>query len=107
VHLRNYERREFEPTSRQAPELVVNLEVLTRSPAYTVGTLTMNCVGVDLHKKTIVVCVLNQDRRILARRTFACGDPDVIAEFFRGLVPFQAVVEAAASYEWLIELIEP
>ena len=67
----------------------------------------MNYVGIDLHKKTIVLCVLDQDRRVVARRTFPCGDPDGLLDFFRGLGPFQAVVEATASYEWLVELIEP
>jgi transposase len=67
----------------------------------------MNYVGIDLHKKTIVLCVLNQDRRVVARRSFPCTDREAIAEFFGGLRPFQAVVEATASYEWLVELIEP
>src|SRR5262245_28896960 len=67
----------------------------------------MNYVGIDLHKKTIVLCVLNQDRRVVARRSFACTDREAILEFFRGLRPFQAVVEATASYEWLVEAIEP
>jgi transposase len=67
----------------------------------------MNFVGIDLHKKTIVLCVLNQDRRVVARRSFPCTDREAIVEFFRGLAPFQAVVEATASYEWLVELIEP
>ena len=67
----------------------------------------MNYVGIDLHKKTIVLCVLDQDRRVVARRTFACGETQDILAFFRGLRPFQAVVEATASYEWLVELIEP
>jgi transposase len=67
----------------------------------------MNYVGIDLHKKTIVLCALDQDRRVVARRTFPCGDPEAIVEFFRGLRPFRAVVEATASYEWLVEAIEP
>ena len=67
----------------------------------------MNYVGIDLHKKTIVLCALDRDRRVVARRTFACGDPDAILDFFRGLGPFQAVVEATASYEWLVEALEP
>jgi transposase len=67
----------------------------------------MNYVGIDLHKKTIVLCVLNQDRRVVARRSFPCTDREAILEFFRGLRPFQAVVEATASYEWLVEAIEP
>ncbi len=67
----------------------------------------MNYVGIDLHKKTIVTCVMNQDRKVTHRRTFACGAVDAIVAFFRELGPFQAVVEATASYEWLVALIEP
>lgn len=67
----------------------------------------MNYVGVDLHKKTIVLCVMNQDRKVVHRRTFACCEVDSIVDFFRGLAPFRAVVEATASYEWLVGRIEP
>lgn len=67
----------------------------------------MNYVGIDLHKKTIVTCVLNQDRKVLTRRTFACCQTAAIQEFFDGLRPFRVVVEATASYEWLVSLIEP
>ena len=67
----------------------------------------MNYVGIDLHKKTIVLCALDQDRKVLARRSFACADTEAVVAFFRGLVPFRAVVEATASYEWLVERIEP
>ena len=67
----------------------------------------MNYVGIDLHKKTIVLCVMNQDRKISHRRTFFCCEVEAIVAFFRELGPFQVAVEATASYEWLIELIEP
>src|SRR5262245_23837122 len=67
----------------------------------------MNFVGIDLHKKTIVLCALDQDRRVVARRTFPCSDPGAVLDFFRGLEPFRAVVEATASYEWLVEALEP
>jgi transposase len=67
----------------------------------------VNYVGIDLHKKAIVLCVLDQHRRVVARRSLACGDPEAILAFFREIRPFQAVVEATASYEWLVELIEP
>jgi transposase len=63
--------------------------------------------GIDLHKQTIVLCVMNQDLAILHRRTFACGAVEAIGDFFQNLGPFEAVVEATASYEWLVELIEP
>jgi transposase len=67
----------------------------------------VNYVGIDLHKKTIVVCLMNQDRKVTARRTFACSDVHAIAAFFAALRDFRAVVEATASYEWLVTLIEP
>jgi transposase len=67
----------------------------------------MNFVGIDLHKKTISLCIVDQERNVLGRKRFYCCDPDRIKAFFDRLGPFQAVVEATASYEWLVKLIEP
>src|SRR5215469_15726265 len=64
-------------------------------------------VGIDLHKKSITLCVVNQERRVLTRKTLACREPDKIRAFFAQLGSFQAVVEATASYEWLWQLLEP
>jgi len=67
----------------------------------------MNYVGVDLHKQTISVCVLGQasDRR--HSRRFCCDDELPMVEFFQRLGPFELVVEATASYEWFLRLVEP
>src|SRR4051794_29146656 len=67
----------------------------------------MRFVGIDLHKQTITVCVVDQDRTVLQTRRFACAEPDRIVAFGAGLGPFQVVVEATASYHWLLERIEP
>lgn len=67
----------------------------------------MNFAGIDLHKQTITVCVVNQSREIVVRRRLHCANEESIAEFFASLGPFRAVVEATASYEWFIRLIEP
>jgi len=67
----------------------------------------VNYVGVDLHKKTIVICVMDQDRKVTARRTFACSQAAEIRAFFAGLRPFRVVVEATASYEWFVAAVEP
>src|SRR5947207_10992331 len=64
-------------------------------------------VGIDLHKKTIAVCVVDQPRIVRTRRTLSCAQPESIVTFFRQLGSFQAVVEATASYEWLWRLLEP
>jgi transposase len=67
----------------------------------------MNYVGVDLHKKTIVLCVMNQDLKVLHRKSFPCCQTEPVLEFFRGLGVFRVVVEATASYEWFVDLVEP
>src|SRR3989442_2174676 len=67
----------------------------------------MNFTGIDLHKKTISVGVMNQERKVLRRPKFSCAEPDQIMAFFQQCRPFQAVVEATASYEWLWQLLEP
>ena len=67
----------------------------------------MNFIGVDLHKKIITVCVMNEKLTVLARKTLYCNQPDEIVEFFRQFRPFKVVVEATASYLWFVELVEP
>ena len=57
----------------------------------------MNFIGVDLHKKSITVCVMDEKRKVLARKTLACTQTDEIVEFFRQFRPFKVVVEATAS----------
>ena len=69
----------------------------------------MHYVGVDLHKKTISVCVVIQEgrkRRVVKRETLACSSVDAIQQFFTGLGSYQVVVEATASYEWFVRLVE-
>jgi transposase len=67
----------------------------------------MNFIGVDLHKKSITVCVMNANRTVLARKTLYCDEVKEIVEFFRQFRPFKVVVEATASYHWFAELVEP
>ena len=67
----------------------------------------MNFIGVDLHKKSITVCVMDQNRKVLARKTIDCKETNEIVDFFRKFRPFQVVVEATASYPWFVKLVEP
>ena len=70
----------------------------------------MKYVGVDLHKQGISVCVVIQEdgrRKVMARRNFRCKEEDKIKAFFAELKPFRVVVEATASYEWFVSLLEP
>jgi len=67
----------------------------------------MKYVGIDLHKKTIVVCVVNKERKVLQREKFACLDVASITAWFGRLGSFEFVVEATAAYEWLVQWLEP
>jgi transposase len=67
----------------------------------------MHFIGVDLHKNSITVCVMNEERTILARKTLYCSQPELIVEFFGQWRPFKVVIEATAGYFWFVELVEP
>ncbi len=67
----------------------------------------MNHVGIDLHKRIIVFCVMNDKREIVSRRKFSNHEEEKIVDFLKTLGKFQAVFEATAAYEWFYLLIEP
>jgi transposase len=67
----------------------------------------MKFVGIDLHKETITACVVDQSRTVLERKRLICREELLIKSWFQSLGPFQAVVEATASFEWLLRKIDP
>ena len=67
----------------------------------------MYYAGIDLHKQSITVCVVDKHRTVLKRKRLMCANEATIIDFFKELKSFHAVVEATASYEWLIKLIDP
>jgi transposase len=64
-------------------------------------------IGIDLHKQTISVCVVDHSRKVLDRQRLRCSDELIIKAWFQAQGEFSAVVEATASYEWFVRLIEP
>lgn len=67
----------------------------------------MKFVGVDLHQQTITLVVVDAARTRLARKRFSNLQSEAIAKFLREWGPFQLTVEATASYEWFVQLVEP
>jgi len=51
--------------------------------------------------------LVGRERKVIERKRFRCGDEEAIVAYFAGLGPYEAVVEATASYEWFVKLIEP
>jgi transposase len=67
----------------------------------------MKFVGIDLHKQTITLAVVDAARKLLQRRRFSNRQTTEMAAFFSALGDFQITVEATASYEWFVRLVEP
>lgn len=67
----------------------------------------MKFVGVDLHKKSLTICAMDPEGRVVKRARLECGETEAILELLRGLGEFEIVVEASGSYEWFARLVEP
>jgi hypothetical protein len=64
-------------------------------------------VGVDLHKFTITMVCVDGTRKVVARRRMSNRDTLEIVEFLQSLGPLELTVEATASYDWFVRLVEP
>ncbi len=67
----------------------------------------MNYVGADLHKKSITLCVMDPNRKVLGRKTLYCAEPQQILDYLESFRPFEIVVEATASYLWFVDPVQP
>lgn len=70
----------------------------------------MKFVGVDLHKKTISICVVGKVRgkiKVLDRKRLACRPSEMITKYFQTLGTIQLAVESTIGYEWFAALAEP
>ena len=70
----------------------------------------MRFVGVDLHKRVVVVCVVELQggkRVVVGRGRWSCQDQAGLSGFLAEQGSFQIVVEATACYEWFVQLVEP
>lgn len=66
------------------------------------------CVGIDLHKDTLTVCVYCGCCGEIEFRKFYCRCRTQIAEFFAALPrPHVVAIEAVGFYRWLWDLLEP
>src|SRR5688572_20393442 len=68
---------------------------------------SMRCAGIDLHKRSLTICIIDKETGETFTTRFSCQEEARIVEFFEKQKPFQAVVEATATYDWLWVLLEP
>ena len=67
----------------------------------------MHYVGIDLHKRDLVIAVQDERGPVGQPRRFACRDEAAIVAHLSALRPFRAVIEASASYRWLYDRLKP
>ena len=67
----------------------------------------MYYIGIDLHKRFMVISVEDESGKSTKPKRIECRDTKAIISFFETLIPFRAVIEASSSYRWLYELLSP
>ena len=64
-------------------------------------------VGIDLHRKSLVMAAVQDDGEVVERLRIDCHDREAILKAVEDLRPFRAVIEATGTYRWLYELLSP
>lgn len=64
-------------------------------------------VGVDLHRKTVVIAAVHDSGEVRPPVRWDNSQTNEIQQTFRDFGEFRAVVEATATYRWFYKLIEP
>jgi transposase len=62
-------------------------------------------VGIDLHRRTVVIAMVSDDGQTVRPRHFKSSDTAGIIKCLSERRPFRAVIEASASYRWLYDLL--
>ncbi len=58
-------------------------------------------VGIDLHRKALVMAAVKDDGEVVNPVRIDCQDTAAIVNAVEELKPFRAVIEATGTYRWL------
>ena len=64
-------------------------------------------VGVDLHRKTVVIAAVHDSGEVRPPVRCQNSETERIKETFRAFGTFRAVVEATGTYRWFYKLVSP
>jgi len=64
-------------------------------------------IGIDLHRKMLVMAAVKDDGEVIDPVRIDCQDTAAILAAVEGLKPFRAVIEATGTYRWLYDLLSP
>ena len=62
-------------------------------------------IGIDLHRKTLVLAAVHDSGEVRPPASFECSDTEGVVKWVTKLRPFRAVVEATGTYRWLYRLL--
>lgn len=64
-------------------------------------------IGIDLHKHSLTLLVMNYEGEIVFTGRFATTEEDAWMSVFLRYQPFTAVIEASGTFRWLYDLLNP
>jgi len=64
-------------------------------------------IGIDLHRKALVMAAVRDEGEVVAPVRIECRDTAAIVGAVQRLTPFRAVIEATGTYRWLHDLLSP
>jgi transposase len=64
-------------------------------------------IGIDLHRRMLVMAAIKDDGEVIDPRRIDCQDTAAILQAVEGIKPFRAVIEATGTYRWLYDLLSP
>ncbi len=64
-------------------------------------------IGIDLHRRMLVMAAVKDDGEVIDSRRIDCQDTAEILQAVEQLKPFRAVIEATGTYRWLYDLLSP
>ena len=62
-------------------------------------------IGIDLHRRTVVLAAVHDSGEVAQPASFGCQDTDTIIKHVKRFKPFRAVIEATSTYRWLYDLL--
>ena len=77
------------------------------STVHQTRRLIMWHIGIDLHRRTLVMAAIKDDGEVIDPLRIDCQDTATILEAVEDIKPFQAVIEASGTYRWLYDLLSP
>jgi len=64
-------------------------------------------LGIDLHRRTVVIAIMNDAGVVINVKHFLCTDIQGIQKCATMHLPYKAVIEASGTYRWLYDMLSP